>query len=81
VVQHLGSQHALISRHVVGRLALRTVERGGLDATGKRRDDRARHLVLDSEDILKLAAFGPDVPVCFCVSQLNGDADTASNHR
>ena len=67
VVQHLGGQHALIGRHVVGRLALRAVVRGGLDAAGQRRDDRAGHLVLDREDVLELAvvAFGPDVPVGF----------------
>ena len=77
VVQHLGRQHALISRHVVGRLALRTVMRGGLDAAGERRDDRAGHLVLDREDILKLAvvALSPNVPVGFRINQLHGDAN------
>ena len=34
VVQHLGSQHALIGRHVVGLLALRPVVGRGLDAAG-----------------------------------------------
>ena len=77
MVQHLGGQHALIGRHVVRRLALRTVVRGGLDATGQRRDNRAGHLVLDGENVLELAvvAFGPNVPVGFCVDQLHGDAD------
>ena len=81
VVQHLGGQHAFIGRHVVGRLALRAVVRGGLDAAGKRRDDRAGHLVLDGEDILKLAvvAFGPDMPVGFRIDQLHGDADAIAD--
>src|SRR5258706_1153361 len=81
MVQHLGGQHALISRHVVGRLALRTVVRGCLDAAGQRRDDRAGHLVLDGEDILELAviAFGPNVPVGFRIDQLHGDADSITH--
>src|ERR1700730_7528860 len=36
VVQDLGGQHAVVSRHVVGRLALRTVLGGSLDAAGER---------------------------------------------
>ena len=77
MVQHLGGQHAFISRHVIGRLALRTVVRSGLDAAGQRRDDRAGYLVLDGEDVLEFAvvAFCPDVPVGFRVDQLHCDAD------
>jgi len=72
VVQHLGGQHALIGRHVVGRLALRPVVASGLDAAGKRRDDRTGHLVLDGEDILEVAviAFGPNVSIGFRIDQL-----------
>src|SRR5436190_11759082 len=77
MVQNFGSQNALVSGHVVGRLALRTIVRGSLDAAGERRDDRAGHLILDREDILKLAvvAFSPNVPVGFRINQLYGDAN------
>ena len=80
VVQHLAGEHALVGRHVVGRLALRAVVRRRLDAAGQRRDDRRGHLVLDGEDVLELAvvALGPDMPVGLRVDQLHGDADAVA---
>jgi hypothetical protein len=81
VVQHLGGEHALISRHAVGRLAVRTVVCGGLDAAGERRGNRAGHLVLNGEDILKLAvvAFSPNVSVGFSIDQLHCDPDAIAS--
>src|SRR5207302_10522689 len=72
---------ALIRGRVVGSLALRAFLRGRFDATGKRGDDRSRHLVLDGEDILQLAvvAFGPDVPIGLRIDQLHGNADAIAD--
>src|SRR6185369_4498512 len=72
---------ALIGCHVVGSLAFRAFLRGGLDAAGKRADDRSGHFVLDREDILELAvvAFGPDMPVGMRVDELHGDTDAIAD--
>ena len=48
------AKHAAVATTIAamlsGRLALRMVLRGGLDAAGERRNDSAGHLVLDRED-------------------------------
>ena len=76
-MQNLGRQHAFVGGHVVGRLALGTAVRGGVDTPRQRRDDGRGHFVLDGEDVIELAvvALGPDVRVGFGVDQLHGDAD------
>ncbi len=76
MVQDLAGEHALVGRHVVGRLALGAIVGRRLDPPGQGRDDRRGHLVLDREDVLELAvvALGPDVPVGLGVDQLHGDA-------
>ena len=81
MVKYLGSKDEFIRGHILGRVALDELIGGGFNPSGQRRDNGRRHLVLDSEDILKLSvvALGPDVPIPPGINELDGNADPVSN--
>ena len=76
MMAQLAGEHALIGRHALGRLVDRAVMHGRLDASRQGRDHRCGHLVLDCEDVRKLAviAVGPDMAIGFGIDELDGDA-------
>src|SRR5664279_2582422 len=80
MMKDLASQYVLVGRHVGGGFPLNAIMPRRLHPAEQSRSDGRGNLVLDSEDVLKLAivAFGPDMRLSLGVDELNRDPDPIS---